>query len=221
MTAMTAQAMPGISRGVRIVSWVLPPVLMAGVYTIFALTSDADNTGKAWMAIGFGFVLVIWLVFRILVEQTALARAVASGDAERLLRVTERRTDPAALAYRALAHELRGDWPAALAAAREARPQGNPPFEVLAAAVRVAALVETGDVAAARRTADDELEPAVGRLDKRLHPAPNHHAMLARARLLLAEHQRDAADAELSRVIDDIRAGDAIRARALALRTPT
>jgi len=207
-----------MERWVRIASWVVPPVLMGGVYMVFAATSDADNTGKAWMAIGFGFVLVIWLVFRILVEQTALARAVASGDAERLLRVTARRTDPAALAYRALAHELRGDWPAALAAATQAKPHGNPPFEVLAAAVRVSALVETGDVAAARRVADEALEPAVTRLDTRLHPAPNHHAMLARARLLAAEGQRDAADRELQRVMDDIRAGEAIRARARALK---
>src|SRR5262245_37722183 len=148
-----------MKRWIRLASWIVPPVLMAGVYTIFALTSDADNTGMAWMAIGFGFVLVIWLVFRILVDQTALARAVASGDAERLLRVTARRRDPAALVYRALAYELRGEWAKALAAADTANPHGNLPFEVLAAAIRVAALVETGDVAGARRVHDEDLAP--------------------------------------------------------------
>ena len=206
-----------LGRWTRLASWVVPPVLMAGVYTIFAATSNADNTAKAWMAVGFGFVLCIWLTFRILVEQTALARAVASGDAARILRVTERRDDAAGRVYRALAYDLANEWSAALAALADARIANNPPLAALAAAIRVAALVETGDVAAARRTHDEELAPAVAKLHPRLHPQPQHHAALARARLLIAEGDRDGANRELKKILDDIRAGSAIRERAKAL----
>jgi hypothetical protein len=192
---------------------------MAGVYTIFAFTSDADNTGKAWMAIGFGFVLVIWLTFRFLVEQTALSRAVSSGDADRLLAATARRTDATAHVYRAFAYELRGDWSAALAALDRAPPQHNLPFEVLAATTRVSALVETGDVAGARSACDTELTGKLARLDRRLHPVPHIQAALARGRLLLAEGARGEADRELQSVIDDIRAGEAMRARARELKS--
>ena len=202
---------------VRIASWIVPPILMAGVYTIFAATSNTDNTGKAWIAIGFAFVLVIWLTFRILVEQTALARAVASGDAARILRVTERRRDVASRVYRALAYEVANEWRAALAVLDEAPVANNPPFEALAAALRVAALVETGDVAGARRVHDDQLAPSVAKLHTRLHPLPHQHAALARARLLIAEGDKGGAQRELQKIIDDIRTGSAMRDRARAL----
>ena len=71
-------------------SWILPLVGMAIAYSVLAWSSDTDNTGKAWMAVGFGFVVVIWVVFRILVDQTALARAVATGDAARILAITDK-----------------------------------------------------------------------------------------------------------------------------------
>jgi hypothetical protein len=206
-----------MSPSVRLASWVVPPVLMAGVYTIFVVTSQADNTGKAWVAVGFGFVVVVWLTFRILVEQTALPRAVASGDAERLMHVTSGRSDATALVYRALAHELRIEWPAALAELDRAQIASNPPLEVLAASIRVAALVETGDIASARRSHDSELAPRVAKLDTRLHPMPHHQAALARARLVRAEGDPQAAQRELERIVNDIRAGEAIRARARAL----
>jgi len=209
------------TRWVRLASWIVPPILMAGVYTIFAQTSDADNTAKAWMAVGFGFVLVVWLTFRILVEQTALARAVASGDAARILRVTEHRRDAAAHVYHALAHDLAGDWRAALDAlasdADAARIANNPPLAALAAAIRVEALVETGDIAGARRIADTQLAASAAKLHPRLHPQPQHHAALARARLLVAEGDREGANRELKKILDDIRAGSAIRERAKAL----
>jgi hypothetical protein len=207
-----------------LVTWVLPLVGMAIAYSVLAWSSNTDTTGKAWMAIGFGFVVVIWIVFRLLVEQTALARAVASGDAARILAITdrqlERKRGEAArapyLVYRAFAQESRGEHAAALATLGDAHPADSG-LQLLAAALRVLALVETGDVAAARRTCDGELAPLAAKLDARLHAAPHIHASFARGRLLLAEGNTDEARAQLGRVVDDIRAGAAIRARAREL----
>jgi hypothetical protein len=207
-----------------LLTWVLPLVGMGVAYTVLAWSSDTDNTGKAWMAVGFGFVVVIWSVFRILVEQTALARAVASLDAARILAITDkqlarRRTDSSRapfLVYRAYALESRGEYAATLAALADAKP-ADAGLQLLAAALRVLALVETGDVAGARRTCDAELEPRAAKLDARLHAAPHIHANLARGRLLLAEGKPDEARKRLQRVIDEIRAGAAIRTRAREL----
>ncbi len=222
---MTATPQPqAMSRWVRLASWVLPLVGMAIAYTVLAWSSDTDNTGKAWMAIGFGFVVVIWIVLRILVDQTALARAVASGDAARILSITDqqlarRRSDAARapfLVYRAFAQEGQGDHAAALATLGDARPV-DAGLLLLAAALRVLALVETGAVGEARRVVTEELEPRAAKLDVRLHAAPHIHANLARGRLLLAEGKRDEARAALRRVIDDIRSGNVLRERARAL----
>jgi hypothetical protein len=222
---MTAAPQPAaMNRWVRLATWVLPLVGMGIAYAVLAWSSETDNTGKAWMAIGFGFVVVIWLVFRILVEQTALARAVAANDAARILAITDkqlarRRGDAARgpfLVYRAFAQESQGDHAAALATLGEARPVDTG-LQLLAAALRVLALVETGEVGAARRITDDELEPRAAKLDVRLHAAPHIHANLARGRLLLAEGKRDEARAALRRVVDDIRAGATIRERAREL----
>lgn len=222
---MTATPQPqAMSRWVRLASWVLPLVGMAIAYTVLAWSSDTDNTGKAWMAIGFGFVVVIWIVLRILVDQTALARAVSSGDAARILAITDqqlarRRSDAARapfLVYRAFAQEGQGDYAAALATLRDARPVDGG-LLLLAAALRVLALVETGAVGEARRVVTEELEPRAAKLDLRLHAAPHIHANLARGRLLLAEGKRDEARAALRRVIDDIRSGNVLRERARAL----
>ena len=214
-----------MNRWVRLASWVLPLVGMALAYTVHAWSSETDNTGKAWMAIGFGFVVVIWLVFRILVEQTALARAVAVGDAPRILAITDKqlarkRGDAARapfLVYRAFAQESRGDHAAVLDTLDKAKPS-EPGLQLLAAALRVLALIETGDVAGARRACNEELEPRAAKLDVRLHAAPHIHANLARGRLLIAEGSRAEANQQLKKVIDDIRAGHALRARARDLQ---
>ncbi|HEX5059205.1 MAG TPA: hypothetical protein VFV99_07585 [Kofleriaceae bacterium] len=205
-------------------SWVLPLVGMGLAYTVLAWSSDTDNTGKAWMAVGFGFVVVIWSVFRILVDQTALARAVAANDVPRILAITDKqlarkRGDPKRgpfLVYRAYAQEAQRDYTSALATLDEAKP-ADPGLQLLAAALRVLALVETGDLASARRVETDELEPRAAKLDARLHAAPHIHANLARGRLLLAEGKTDEARAQLRRVVDDIRAGSPLRVRAREL----
>lgn len=211
----------------RLVSWGVP-LAMTGVYTVLAIVSGASHTTKAWMAVGLGFVFVVWWMFRLLTEHAALSRAVAVGDAARVLELTERqlrrRTSPAArapfLVYRALAHELRGEWAAARAALDEAelealRPSARPPWQLLAASVRIAALVETGQLAAARRVLDHELAPAASTLDRRLHASAYLFARLATGRVQLAEGDAAQARTSLSAVVDDIRAGAAQRATAL------
>jgi hypothetical protein len=213
-----------MSRWTNLATWILPPLGMSIAYSVLAWSSNTDNTGKAWMAVGFGFVVVIWLVFRILVEQTALARAVASADTDRILAITDkqlarRRGDAKRapfLVYGALAHETRGEHARALEQLAEAKP-AEAGLQLLAAAVRVLALVETGDVVAARRVVNEELEPRAAKLDVRLHAAPHIHANLARGRLLLAQGARDDAKRMLQKVIDDIRAGAATRTRAREL----
>jgi hypothetical protein len=151
---------------------------------------------------------------------------VASADAARILAIADkqlarRRGDAARgpfLVYRALAQESRGEHAAALATLGEARP-ADPGLRLLAAALRVLALVETGDVGGARRTCDGELEPLAATLDARLHAVPHIQANLARGRLLLAEEKGEAGRAQLQRIVDDIRAGNATRTRARELMT--
>lgn len=205
-------------------SWGVP-VAMTGVYAVLAWSSETDNTGKAWMAIGLGFVLVVWFIFRVLAEHAALARAVAVGDAARILELTRkqlaRKKRPAVrapyLVHQAFAHELRGDWPAARAALDEVRLDLLPPprravLGVRAAAVRISTLIATGELTMARRVLDDELAPASAALDPRFHAAAALDARLAQARVLAAEGQRAEARPALQRVLDDIRAGAAQRA---------
>ena len=60
------------------------------------------------------------------------------------------------LVYRAYAQEAKRDFAAALTTLDEAKP-AEPGLQLLAAALRVLALVETGDVAAARRVVTVEL----------------------------------------------------------------
>ncbi|HEY0479276.1 MAG TPA: hypothetical protein VGD37_17275, partial [Kofleriaceae bacterium] len=66
------------------------PVMMTLAYTLLAVTSDTDTTGKAWMAAGLGLVLVAWFVFRALTDAAALSRALAVGDTTRLFELAQR-----------------------------------------------------------------------------------------------------------------------------------
>lgn len=209
----------------RFASWIVPPALLAGCYTVLAITSDTDTTGKAWMAIGFGFVLVVWFTFRLAVEGAGLSRALAVGDADKVLAIANkqlaRRKSEAArapyLVHKALAYELRGDHAAALSAADSARPT-TPVDKLLQTSVRILALVEAGRVEDARALRD-ELEQRAAAVDRRLQINAHHYAHLARGRLLNAEGQGDAATAELAKISEDIRAGHAIRTRAKRLAT--
>jgi hypothetical protein len=208
-----------------IASWIAPPILMSLCYTILALTSETDTTGKAWMAIGFLFVLILWMTFRLAVEGAGLARALSVGDADKVLAITNKQLAKRGnaqvrapyLVHQALAHELRGDFTAALASAEAAKPV-TPADKLLQTSVKMLALVEAGRVADARALMA-ELDERVAATDRRLQIVSHHYAHLARARVLLAEGQGDAGRAELAKISDDIRAGHAIRARAKKLST--
>ena len=207
-------------------SWGVP-VMMTGVYAVLMWSSETDNTGKAWMAIGLAMVLVVWWLFRTLTAIAALSRAVAVGDAKRTLELVDeqlpRRKRPGAraplLIARALAHELRGDWAAVLAALDEAEvtaiPEGQrPSWHVLACSARIGALLETGEVAAAKRLLETTLVPAAGTLDRRRHPSAHLHVTLAKGRVAAAEGRADDARTLLQAVLDDVHAGGAVRALA-------
>jgi hypothetical protein len=213
------------ARIVWLASWFLPPILMAGAYTILALTSDTDVVGKSFMAIGFSFVLVLWLVFRIAAESAGLSRAIAIGDSDRILAIAARklrhtRGDAARapyLIYEAIAHEQTSDYVKALAAASAAKPARDGQ-SLLALSLRILSLVGLERVAEARALAP-ALDGLTKRVDRRLDPLPHQYAHIARARLLAADAKSTEANAELAKVIDDIRAGVALRDRARALKT--
>jgi tetratricopeptide (TPR) repeat protein len=206
--------------------WMVP-AMMSIAYFLLVLTSDTGTAGKLWIALGLVFVLTLWWVFRVLMQHAALSRAVAVGDADRVLELAEeqlagRRGDAARaplLIYRALGHEIRGEWPAVLATLDEARPQAvrgaaGRRWRLLAASSRVASLIETGRTAEAREVLDRDLLPNAPAADHRTEAAAYLAAMLARGRVLAAEGAFDEALPLLQRVIDDVRSSD--RARSLA-----
>ncbi len=199
----------------RVISSWMVPVMMTVAYLFMMFTSrrsdDSAQTwvARGWMAIGLILVYVVWGMFRFLTTNAALSRAVAVGDADRLLEIVDaklgRKRRPGALwIYRAIGLELRGDHGDALAAldrAAQARSL-NQRQRALAANVRIAVLVEQGEAAAARDVFDRELATA-----------RDPSAALAEARILWAEHDPQA-PARFAKIVDDIRAGAAVRADA-------
>jgi hypothetical protein len=187
------------------------PVMMALAYALLAATSDTDAVGKAWMAAGLGLVMIAWFSFRALTASAALARALGVGDTERLLALADRglagRGGPVVRARLGigcgLARLLRGE----LAAAREALDaavedaRAAPELAPLAAALRTVVQVELG-------VAVDDAALAASRSSTR---AP-WLAALADGATAWRAGRLDAAAAQLARVIDDIRAGSALRA---------
>jgi hypothetical protein len=201
--------------------------MMSGVYGVLMWSSETDNTGKAWMAIGLAMVLVVWWLFRTLTGIAALSRAVSVGDAKRTLELVgdelPRRKQPAGraplLVSRAFAHELRGEWSAVLATLEEAQLAAIPArqrtgWTALAAAARIGALIEMGDVARARRVLDTELVPLATGLDRRRHPMVHLHLTLAKGRVAAAEGNAAEAKPLLQAALDDIHAAAAVRALA-------
>jgi tetratricopeptide (TPR) repeat protein len=198
------------------------PVGMAGAYAMLIWSADTDTTGKAWLAMGFAFVLVVWFIFRILTTQAALSRAIAIGDSAKLLETTGKqlarlKTDADRAPYhvaRAFAHELRAEWSDALAELDKANlaalpPAKRAPWQLRASMTRIAALVETNRIADARRVLDAELRPDAPHV---LHSDAYLAANLAAGRVLAAEGKRDEAAARLRKVADDVRATSAMRA---------
>lgn len=207
-------------------SWAVP-VVFGGAYAILMWSSGTSNTGKAWMAIGFAFVFVLWWMFRLLTQHAALSRAVSHGDAAMVIELTDaqlrKRKSPSGrapfLVYRALAYELTGDWAKALATLDEAKldavaAASRATWQLLAASVRVTALVETGKLEDARGVLTTELMPAAAKLDGRLHSSSHLFKKLAAARILVADQKPAEARLLLQGILDDIRAGSGIRATA-------
>ncbi len=198
------------------------PIGMTGAYLVLMSTSDTDNTGKAWMAVGLGFVFVIWFVFRLLTQNAALARAIDNGDADRILAVSAKflsthRADKARAPYlvaQAFAHELRSEWPQALASLDAAKLSALPAaprvrWELRVASTRIAALLGTGKLAEARTVLERDLRPDA---NHPVHSDAYLAANLAAGRVLAAEGNRTEAATRLARITADIRASAAMRA---------
>ncbi|MBA3454526.1 MAG: hypothetical protein H0T42_15660 [Deltaproteobacteria bacterium] len=207
-------------------SWGVP-VMMAFVYSVLMWSSETDNTGKAWMAIGLAMVLVVWWLFRTLTAGAALSRAVAVGDTTRTLELVAAqlasKKQPAAratlLVMRARALELRGDWAGVLTALDEAALAKLPhkqrtSWRILATSARIGACIEAGTIAEARRLLDAELTPAAATLDRRIHRGSLLHVSLAAGRIAAAEGRTADAVPLLQAVLDEVLAGGAERALA-------
>ena len=200
------------------------PIGMGIAYAMLIWSAETDTTGKAWMTIGYGFVLVIWFVLSYLMTTAALARALDVADRARLIDLSDRaleskRGDAVRAPYyiaRAVAHELGGAHAEALVALDEAKLAAIPAgkrasWQLRAATTRIAALLGLGRTADARAVLDTELRPS--------HPHAAHSdaallAALGAGRVLAAEGKRDEAAAKLQSVIDDVRATAAMRTAA-------
>jgi hypothetical protein len=90
---------------------------------------------------------------------------------------------------------------------------------VIGGALRIHALVATGEVARAREVLDRDIDARTQRLDPRLHATALARAQLARARVLAAEGRAAEADTVLQRLIDDVRTGEQLRAAAREIRS--
>jgi hypothetical protein len=192
-------------------SWIVP-IMMGAAYCVLIATSDVGASGASWEAGGFVLVLGFWFAFRILTRRAALARAIAVGDHERIVELAKSPTDLA------VAYELRSDWPAVLRTLDGSQPRTTPEH-VIAGALRIHALVATGDIARAREVLDRDVEPRTPQLDPRLHAMARARAQLARGRVLAAEGRVADADAVLQRLIDDVRTGEPLRLAAREIRS--
>lgn len=192
-----------------VASWFVPATMVTA-YVVLALTSQTDTTGWAWMSVGLGFVLCVWWIFRLLSRAAAMSRAIAVGDADRVVELGG--NSPL---YRGVGFALRGEWAVARDALSRALPK-TPREQVLAAATMVGVLVETGDVAQARLVLDRELAATgpLARLDPRLNAASHIAARLARGRVLTAESSYADALAVLEEIFRDIRTDPSTRALA-------
>ncbi|TMQ09362.1 MAG: hypothetical protein E6J90_00850 [Deltaproteobacteria bacterium] len=181
------------------------PVMMTLAYAFLALTSETNTTGKAWMAAGLVLVMVVWFTFRALTTSAALSRALSVGDIAKLFELAEqplaRRGRPPRrarfLVARGLAHLLRGEHAAALAALDEAPPP--PDLQSLATTLRIVLLIE--------------LHRPVDPTDLAVRaPRAPWLAWLADGLLAWRADRFDDAAPLLARVTDDVRAGSALRA---------
>jgi hypothetical protein len=212
----------------RVLSRWAIPVMMTLAYILLVATSDTDAVGSAVMGAGLVLVLAMWFVFRALTETAGLARAIGVGDVARLLAIADRRLPrtrrPAArarlLVARALAHQLRGDPTAAIAALDAARLAPEPAHAAADASRAIPTSPQAPDIAPLAHVVCLAARIELGRstADLRALPpsSPRSPALtwLAEGQLAFSDGDLDTADLRFARVIDDIRAGSATRAMA-------
>jgi hypothetical protein len=216
-----------IERAWGVLSRWAVPVMMTLAYALLVATSETDATGKAWMAAGLLLVMTAWFTFRALADAAALSRALAVGDTARLLALADHglshrraRRPPARarlLVARGLAHLLRGELSDALDALDAAEPA--PDLQPLATALRIVVQVELDradeldTVPVASAVASAVASPVASAVaSPGTSPGAPWLAWLADGVLAWRAGRLDTATPLLTRVIDDIRAGSAIRA---------
>jgi hypothetical protein len=195
-------------------SWLAPGILLTTWVLMYA-TSNMHGIAVVVTLGAFIVVVALWAGYRELRVHAAASRHAAQGEPDELLALSEKeigrrwtakRRAPFHL-YRAIALQQRGAWSemrAALASPDLDRPGA---WSKLRAALRVAALVEQGDVAAARSLLDRELADV----------RDSAVAREATARVLIAEGRAAEAAPMLEALSKDVRLGPAPRATAKAL----
>lgn len=202
-------------------SWPVP-LAMTLLFAALLWNSNASTAGILAAAVGLALVLLFWGMFREMSVHADVSRALSVGDAataRRLAEVQLARRKGAAKApfwlYRAMAHELAGQWQECLDAVDEARPQelrrgGAASWKLVAACLRVGAWSELGEVARARALFDEQVAPRVAVVGD----SGSLLAQLAEGRLRLAEGDLTGALARLTPLTRNIRLGPAQRAMA-------
>lgn len=203
-------------------SWPVPAA-MTVLFIVLVWSSEASLAGALAAMVGLAMVLVMWALFRELSFHAEITRALSIGDvalAHRLIEVqlarrSERRRAPF-LVYRAMAHELEGNWPRCAEDAEQARTGelargGRASWRLSAACLRAAASSELGRLEEARALFDEDVRPRAAALG----PGGSLLAQLTEGRLLLAAGELDAAIAKLAPLTRHVRLGPAQRACAL------
>jgi len=205
---------------------VLAPVLVAGLYAALVLSAGAGTTAQVVAAMFFLVVLALWLSFRRLRVHAAASRLAAIGDPDGLLKLVERelprRLVPATRTplyiFRAMGHNLRGDWAEARRAldAADIKPgqRASRSWHLLWAAADIHTRTATGDAAGARVSYDKLVAPF-----RKLIPGAGVEliALECEARLALVDGDPAGARERIAPLVKDIRLGSAARGQLYAL----
>jgi predicted Zn-dependent protease len=197
------------------------PVFMMLVFAALISTSDASNAGILAACFGLLLVLLFWGMFREFSVHAEISRALSVGDGATAARLTAvqlkkrsaRRRGPFAI-YRAMAHELTGNWREIEDDLAATRPEhlrgsgGGSSWQLVADCLRIGARCELGEVAQARALFDEAVAP-------RVHAQGGTggiFSQLTEGRLRFAEGDHAAAQERLLPLTRNIRLGPAQRA---------
>jgi hypothetical protein len=212
------------------------PVFLFLIFGALILTSDSPPAGIAATFFGLLLVLLLWGVFREFSLHAEISRALSVGDGPtaaklaeaQLARRSARRRGPF-LIYRAMAHELTGDWAAIDGDLAEAKPEvlrgtgGGASWQQVAHCLRVGAWCELGDVSRARALFDEEVAQrerlraiAMRAADQSGQSGQSGmgsiYAILTEGRLRFAEGDLAGAQEKLAQLTKNIRLAPAQRA---------